>query len=90
MASGKRARNSQASSDPGSMSLAGSVWSPLQSQLLFSIEEVAAILSLSKREIENLIRAGILESGIAPGTKRARRVSRRHLERYVDRLESGC
>lgn len=78
------------------MSTGNETRSPLSSslgwhsgQLLFTLEEAGALLSMSKREVENLVRAGHLESGIAPGTTRARRVSRWHLERYVERLESG-
>ncbi|MHB8636063.1 MAG: helix-turn-helix domain-containing protein [Fimbriimonadaceae bacterium] len=61
-------------------------WVP--GKLLFTLEDAGRLLSLSKREVENLVRAGELESGIAPGTIRARRISRRQLDRYVEKLET--
>ena len=51
---------------------------------LFTVAEVAAILSLSKRTVESLIAHGFLRSGVAPGTDRTRRVSRTMIEEYVD------
>ena len=42
----------------------------LAHKLLDTLGEAAYLLSLSKREVEELVQAGHLESGIAPGTKR--------------------
>lgn len=50
---------------------------------LFTVREVAALLSLSVRTIEALIANGHLRSAIAPGTERSRRVSRAMIEEYV-------
>lgn len=50
---------------------------------LFTIGEVATILSLSKRTVEALIARGYLRSALAPGTDRARRVSRAMIEDYL-------
>lgn len=55
---------------------------------LFTLEQVAAMLSLSKRKVEQLIANGILRSAIAPGTDRARRVSRAMIEEYVEGFDS--
>lgn len=61
--------------------------SPLHKEL-FTIPEIAVILSMSERTVETLISQGVLRSGIAPGTDRARRVSRRMLDEYVTRFDS--
>jgi len=61
----------------------------LTDKLLYTLTEAAYLLSLSKREVEELVQTEHLESGIAPGTKRARRVSRQQLRRYVQKLEGG-
>ncbi len=59
------------------------------SKELFTIPEVAALLSLSKRTIEALIAKGLLRSAIAPGTERARRISREMLTEYMVEFNSG-
>lgn len=55
---------------------------------LFTIREVAALLSVSKRTIESLIAHGYLRSAIAPGTDRARRISKAMIEEYVECFNS--
>ena len=55
---------------------------------LFTIAEVADLLSLSVRTIEALIAKGHLRSAIAPGTERARRVSREMISEYVEGFNS--
>lgn len=61
--------------------------SSLQKEL-FTIPEIAVVLSLSERTVESLIAQGFLRSGIPPGTDRTRRVSRRMLDEYVARFDS--
>lgn len=50
---------------------------------LYTIGEVATVLSLSKRTVEGLIARGYLRSALAPGTDRARRISRAMIEDYL-------
>ncbi len=55
---------------------------------LFTLAEVAVVLSLSERTVETLIAKGFLRSAVAPGTDRSRRVSRAMIEDYVDQFNS--
>lgn len=55
---------------------------PLQKEL-YTLAECAAILSVSERTVETLVAQGHLRSAVAPGTDRARRVSRAMLEDYI-------
>jgi excisionase family DNA binding protein len=57
-------------------------------KLLYTIAEVAYALNLSKRSVESLIAQGILRSGIAPGTDRARRISQSMIDEYLDTFNS--
>ena len=57
-------------------------------QELFTVAEVAAILSLSERTVESLIARGHLRSALAPGTERARRISRDMIEDYIAAFNS--
>jgi excisionase family DNA binding protein len=59
-------------------------------QELFTLAETAAILSPSERTIEALVARGHLRSAIAPGTDRARRISRAMIEEYIDRFNGLC
>ena len=49
---------------------------------LFTLTEVATMLSLSERTVEGLVAHGHLRSAVAPGTDRSRRVSRSMIEEY--------
>ena len=60
---------------------------PLRKEL-FTIPEIAVVLSLSERTVESLVSQGFLRSSIAPGTDRTRRISRPMLEEYVARFDS--
>lgn len=53
------------------------------SKELFTIADVAELLSLSERTVESLIAKGLLRSAIVPGTDRARRISRAMIDEYV-------
>jgi excisionase family DNA binding protein len=55
---------------------------------LFTVQEVAEILSLSERTVESLISKGWLRSAIAPGTERSRRVSRNMIQEYIESFDS--
>jgi excisionase family DNA binding protein len=55
---------------------------------LFTIAEVAAILSLSERTVESLVARGHLRSAVAPGTDRARRISRTMIAEYIECFDS--
>ncbi len=55
---------------------------------LYTLEQVSQLLSLSKRKVEDLVGQGLLRSAIAPGTERARRVSRAMIQEYVDDFNS--
>lgn len=55
---------------------------------LFTLAEVAFLLSLSERTVETLVAHGHLRSAIAPGTDRSRRVSRAMIEEYVETFNS--
>lgn len=70
------------------MTMGGDPGSRLR-QELFTIPEVALILSLSERTVETLIARGLLRSAIAPGTDRARRVSRAMIEEYLQEFDSA-
>jgi len=52
---------------------------------LYTLKQVADLLSVSLRTVESLVARGHLESGVLPGTGRTRRVSRRQLQRFIDR-----
>jgi excisionase family DNA binding protein len=56
---------------------------------LFTIAEIAAMLSCCERLVEKLIARRELESSIMPGTRRARRVSRAQLERYLAKFNGA-
>lgn len=55
---------------------------------LFTLAEVAVILSLSERTVETLVAKGFLRSAVAPGTDRSRRVSRVMIQDYLDAFNS--
>lgn len=55
-------------------------------QEAYTLEEVAAILSLSKRTVESLIARRELASFNPPGTK-ARRISRLQLNQYLEKAD---
>lgn len=55
---------------------------------LYTLQEVAGILSLSVRTVETLIANGYLRSAIAPGTERSRRVSKAMIEEYIQDFNS--
>jgi excisionase family DNA binding protein len=60
---------------------------PVEHKALLTLDEVASLLSVSKRTVENLIAQGYLASGIVPGTARARRVSRAQLNAFVESFD---
>jgi excisionase family DNA binding protein len=55
---------------------------------LFTVAEVAKILSLGERTVESLIARGFLRSALAPGTH-ARRVSREMIDEYLQKFNSS-
>jgi excisionase family DNA binding protein len=56
-------------------------------QQALSLEDVALLLGLGKRTVEDLVDRGLLSSVIVPGTKRARRVTRAQLDAFVLGME---
>jgi excisionase family DNA binding protein len=59
----------------------------LQAQESFSYEEVATLLSVSKRQVQEWVSAGELKILDLPGTERLRRVSRDQLKASVYQAE---
>ena len=53
---------------------------------LYTVSEIARLLSCGNRLVENLIAKRELESSLMPGTRRARRVSREQLDRYLSKF----
>jgi excisionase family DNA binding protein len=60
-------------------------------QELYTLQEVAALLSVSQRTVEDLVKNGDLASGIVAGTERARRVSRAQIVAFMEafNLQNG-
>jgi excisionase family DNA binding protein len=63
----------------------------LKVQELYTLPEVAALLSVGLRTVEDLVKNGDLASGIVTGTERARRVSRAQIVAYIEafNLQNG-
>lgn len=52
---------------------------------LYTLKQVADLFGVSLRTVEFLVARGYLESSVLRGTRRTRRVSKRQLQRYLDR-----
>ena len=52
---------------------------------LYTLKQVADLFGVSLRTVESLVARGYLESSVLPGTGRTRRVSKRQLQRFLDR-----
>lgn len=76
----KKYANARATFEPQAASV--------EDKALLTLNEVATLLSVSKRTVENLIAQGYLASGIVPGTARSRRVSRAQLAAFVESFDA--
>lgn len=60
-----------------------SATSPTANKLLFTVREAAAMLSISRAKLYELLAGGVIESVKLEGS---RRIPKEALEEYVDRL----
>jgi excisionase family DNA binding protein len=65
----------------------GRCYAAISIKLLYTVDDVAALFSTSKSTVEKLIQQGYLASGIVQGTERARRISRKQVEAFVEQFD---
>lgn len=58
-------------------------WDRLRIQEAFTLQDVAYLLNVSKRQVEQLVVDGVLRSIVLPGTERWRRVTRAQLDVFI-------
>ncbi len=67
----------------------GRCYDAIAIKLLYTVDDVAALLSISKSTVEKLIQQGYLASGIVQGTDRARRISRKQVEAFIEQFDGA-
>jgi|GEM_PF-4071433 len=69
--------------------VAGRAYDNLAVKLLYTVDEVAILLSVGRSTVEKLIHEGYLASGIVQGTGRARRISRKQVDAFVESFDGA-
>jgi excisionase family DNA binding protein len=75
------------SCEPLSPDSDGRCYDAIAIKLLYTVDDVAALLSIGRSTVEKLIQEGYLASGIVQGTGRARRISRKQVEAFIEQFD---
>ncbi len=67
----------------------GRAYDALAVKLLYTVDDVAALLAVGRSTVEKLIHDGYLASGIVQGTERSRRISRRQVEAFIEQFDGA-